>query len=347
MLTLSKLRRHVVARTVVPVLFVATVATQAVIATTFMSVEPIPGAAVVGQTTLALIESAGYENLELWSNRLLNDCGFVRNTIDALSTEGAISTVNDGNTAVRVAAGGFEGTTHPSFVFTIRDSGFDPVSAADVDVLDNALGYVLNQEGTAHFSPDNFKAYAFALDYAVVTFPGPLDGVDAKAFFAYVGDVDPALFSGPLAGFTQIPFQGSTLNNSMLFLKPAASKNRFIAGLSEAADTTPGAVYSPVKKNGAPTTARAGIAFPGNDWMASPEGQDYLSRLGTPSAQLLTDLAGLRQDHLAAVADLERAIRSGGLAQHLASPFRCPTGATTPASSWRSLSRNATPALRR
>jgi hypothetical protein len=38
-------------------------------------------------------------------------------------------TVNDGNTHVGVAAGGFEGTTHPSFVFTIRDSGFDPVSA--------------------------------------------------------------------------------------------------------------------------------------------------------------------------------------------------------------------------
>jgi hypothetical protein len=128
-----------------------------------MSVEPIPGGDVVGEPTLAVIESAGYENLELWSNRLLNDCGFVRSTIDALTADGAISTVNGGNTDVGVAAGGFEGTTHPSFVFTIRDSGFDPVSASDVDVLDNALGYVLNQEGTAHFSPDNFKAYAFAL----------------------------------------------------------------------------------------------------------------------------------------------------------------------------------------
>ena len=65
-------------------------------------------------------------------------------------------------------------------MFTIRDSGFDPVSASDVDVLDNALGYVLNQEATAHFSPDNFKAYAFKLDYAVVTFPSGLDGVTPR-----------------------------------------------------------------------------------------------------------------------------------------------------------------------
>jgi hypothetical protein len=332
MSTHSKKRGHVVARVAAVGLFIAALATQIVVATTFattfMSVEPIPGGAVVGESKLAVIESAGYTNLELWSNRLLNDCGFVRNTIFALTTEGAISTVNDDNTDVRVAAGGFEGTTHPSFVFTIRDSGSDAVSASDVDVLDNALGYVLNQEGTAHFSPDNFKAYAFALDYAVVTFPDGLAGVDAEAFFEHVGSVDPALFSGQFAGFTQIAFQGSPLNNnSMLFLKPAASKNRFIAGLFEAAaDPTQGAVYSPLKKNGAPTTARAGIAFPGNDWVASPNGEDYLSRLGTPSAQLRTDLANLRQAHLDAVDDLVRAIGngSGALAQYLGSGFSCP-----------------------
>jgi hypothetical protein len=322
----SRQSRHGVARVAALVLLVATLAARAVVATTFMSVEPIPGGDVVGEPTLAVIESAGYENLALWSNRLLNDCGFVQRTIDALTADGAISTVNGGNTETAVAAGGFEGTTHPSFVFTIRDSGFDPVSASDVDVLDNALGYVLNQEGTAHFSPDNFKAYAFALDYAVVTFPSGLDGVDAKEFFEHVGTVDAALFSGLFAGFTQIAFQGSPSNNSMLFLKPAASKNRFIAGLSAAASTTPGAVYFPLKNNTEPTTARAGIAFPGNDWIAFPGGEEYLSRLGTPSAQLLADLAALRQAHLEAVADLVRAIQSGRLSQYLGGQFRCPTG---------------------
>ena len=318
----SKKHQHVVAR-VSALALSATLATQVLVATTFMSVEPIPGGDVVGDSTLATIESAGYENLELWSTRLLNDCGFVSSTIRLLTDDGAISTVNDDNTDVRVAAGGFEGTTHPSFVFTMRDSGLDPVSGADVDVLDNALGYVLNQEGTVHFSPDNFKAYAFALDYAVVTFPDALDGVEAQAFFAHVGNVDPALFTGQFAGFTQIT------NNSLLFLKPAASKNQFIAGLSEAASTTQGgAIYSPLKKNGAPTTARAGINFPGNDWMAFPNGDEYLSRLGTRSADFLSDLAALREAHLDAVDDLVLAIRNGTLFQYLGPQFSCPTGAT-------------------
>ena len=57
----------------------------------------------------------------------------------------------------------------------------------------------------------------------------------------------------------------------MLFLKPAASKNRFIAGLFAASDTTPGASYFPLKNNGQPTTLRAGISFPGNDWITFPE----------------------------------------------------------------------------
>jgi hypothetical protein len=149
--------------------------------------------------------------------------------------------------------------------------------------------------------------------------------VDAKAFFEYLGTIDAALFSGQFAGFTQIAFQGSPLNNSMLFLKPAASKNRFIAGLSAATNTTPGAVYFPLKKNAAPTTARAGIAFPGNDWIAFPRGEEYLSRLGTPSAQLLADLAALQQAHLVAVADLVQAIQSGTLSQYLGPQFRCPT----------------------
>jgi hypothetical protein len=89
---------------------------------------------------------------------------------------------------------------------------------------------------------------------------------------------------------------------------------------------TPGAVYFPLKNNGEPTTARAGIAFPENDWVASPNGEDYLSRLGAPSAQLLRDLAVLRQAHLGAVEDLVQAIQSGTLSQYLGDPhFTCST----------------------
>ena len=53
----SKKSRHAVARVAALVLLVATLAAQAVVATTFMSVEPIPGGDVVGEPTLAVIES--------------------------------------------------------------------------------------------------------------------------------------------------------------------------------------------------------------------------------------------------------------------------------------------------
>ena len=146
---------------------------------------------------------------------------------------------------------------------TVRDSGHDGVSEEDVNVLDNALGYVLNQGGTAHFSPDNAKAYAFSLDYAVVTFAGTLTGTEAKAFFDYLGTIDFALWGGLFAGFTQIDFEDSPTNNSMLFLKPVATKRRFIDGLSIAARTTDGATYVPLNNSGEPTTGEGGHRLSG------------------------------------------------------------------------------------
>ena len=71
--------RDAVARVAVITLLATTLAARAVIATTFMSVEPIPGGAVVGEDTLAVIESA-LRNLELWSNRLLNESAIIPRT---------------------------------------------------------------------------------------------------------------------------------------------------------------------------------------------------------------------------------------------------------------------------
>jgi len=307
------------------VLLAITLRAHQVTATTYISVEPVPSEDVVGQNALDRILTAGYPNLELWSSRLLSDCGIVQNVIDALASNGAISTVNAGNTRFLVAAGGFEAVTNPTYVFTVQDSGPNAVSAADIDVLDNALGYVLNQGGTVHFSPDDAKAYDFSLDYAVVTFTGPLSGVQAKGFFDYLGTIDPALWSGTFAGFTQIDFQGAPTNNSMLFLKPATTKQQFITGLSAAASTTPGATYVTLNNHQQPTTAKAGVAFPGNDWIAFPNGDQYLARLGNPSPQLLNELAALRQQHLQAVASLLNAIDKGKVNIYLNNQFRCPT----------------------
>ena len=292
-------------------------------AITYMSIETVPNRDVVGEDDVVTIRSIGYANLERWSQRLLGECRVVDSVIDALTANATISSVTSTNTRVVVAAGGFEGGTNPSFVFTVKDSGAGSVTEADVDVLGNALGYVLSQGSTAHFSPDNFKAYAFPLDYILVTFLGMLSGDEAQAFFEHLDTIDEALFSGLFAGFTQVDLPGSLTNNSMLFLQPAVSKRRFISGLSAAVEDEPRASYSPLKNNGTPTTARASVAFPENDWLTFPDGDQYLANVGG-SAQLLSELAALRQRHLVAVARLLEAIEEDGVEEYLATQFTCP-----------------------
>ena len=137
-----------------------------------------------------------------------------------------------------------------------------------------------------------------------------LSGEEAQAFFEHLGTIDPALFSGLFAGFAQIDRPRSSTNNSMLFLQPAVSKRQFISGLSAAVDDEPRASYSPPKNNDAPTTARAGVAFPENDWVTFPAGDQYLANVGE-SARLRSELAALRERHLDAVDLLLEAIADG------------------------------------
>jgi hypothetical protein len=308
---------------VIAVLLVSLLVANPALATTYISAEPIPTADVIGAANLARIETIGFTNQEQWSNRLLDECLIVDRTIDALTTYGAISTLNVGNTDFVVGAGGFEGVTHPSFVFTMKDAGAGAASAADMNVLGNALGYVLSQGSTALFTPDNPKANQFPLDYAVVTLAAPLSGERAKEFFEFVGTIDSALFSGLFAGFTQIDFAGSTTNNSMLFLRPAVTKQQFITGLSTAASRDPEATYVTLNNNGQPTTAKAGAAFPENDWVEFPNGDQYLSQVGNLSPALMSALSMLRQQHLANVADLIRAIERDNVDVYLDHQFRC------------------------
>jgi len=97
-----------------------------------------------------------------------------------------------------------------------------------------------------------------------------------------------------------------------------------IDGLSAAASATPGATYVTRNSNDEPTTAKAGIAFPGNDWIAFPGGDQYLTNLNNASPQVLAALASLRQQHLRAVADLLEALDRNKVGQYLNHQFRCP-----------------------
>ena len=263
------------------------------VATTYASIEPIPNQDVVGSEVLGNLVAQSFEVRAKWAQLLL-DCGLVQGVIDALASDGTISSVNATNTFFGVAAGGFEGTTNPTYVFTVVDGGVNAASAADVETLVNAVGYVLSQGGTVHFSGDDGGAWDFPLDYVTVTFSaGPPGGALAQSFFEFVGTVDPALFTGLFAGYTQI-------GSALLFLQPAVGVQQFIDGMFDAASGFPGVTYAPLDM-GLPTTALAGVAFRGNDWLANPGGDDYLVNVAqAPDADLgeLPNLDELRQLHL-------------------------------------------------
>jgi hypothetical protein len=191
------------------------------------------------------------------------------------------------------------------------------------------LGYALNQGGTAQFSAtyNSQNPFESELDYAVVTHHGPLSGEQAQAFFNYLGTIDPRLWAGTDAGFTQINFSAAPLENylqddSMLFLIGDVSDQEFEHGLYKAALTSPGMTYFPLV-NGEPETAQAGSAFPANDWITYPNGAQYLAELPS-SPQLLMELAKLRQQHLRAVKNLLNAINLGTVGEYLSSEFTCP-----------------------
>jgi hypothetical protein len=292
-------------------------------AQTYISAEPIPSGVVVGAANLAAIENLGYANMALWAQRL-QGCGIVDNIVNVLVENRAIATFNLANSRYQVAAGGFQGVTDPTYVFTTIDSGPLAVSQSDIFVLDNALGYALNQDGTAQFSlrydPDN--PYDFSNVYAVVNFSGNLTGENAQRFFNYLGTIDTNLWTGTDAGFTQIPLTLFGPDNAMLFLIGDVSTQEFEFGLYKAATSFQGASYAPLE-NGSPTVATAGAAFPGNDWSAYPGGDQYLVNVPN-SPRLLSDLSALRQTHLRAVYNLLGAIASRDIAQYLSLSFRCP-----------------------
>ncbi len=241
--------------------------------------------------------------------QLLLDCDLVQGVIDALGSDGTVTTLNAANTFFGVAAGGFEGFTNPTYVLTIVDDGVNAASAGDVETLVNALGFVLSQGGTVHFDPGDAGAYDFPLDYNTITFgAGPPSGDLAQEFFEHVGSIDPALFTGLFAGYTQI-------GAALLFLQPAVGVQQFIDGLFTASLTFPDVAYAPLDMFGDPTTAPAGVAFRGNDWIADPDGAGYLVNVAQdPDADLGVDnLNDLRAFHLAAVEVLNLLVEEGDL----------------------------------
>jgi len=259
-------------------------------ANTYGSVEPIANPAVIDTTPL---RDQPLRVREAFATRLLQ-CGIVSRVVEALSSTGAITTINDLNTHVAVGAGGFAGSTNPSFVYTVIDSGPNAASIADIKVLTDSLGYVMSQGSAFLLDADNTSNFDFPANYVVLNFPAPPSLAKSAALFRTVGRIDPELFATDTSGYTQY-------GRAYLSLQSAVPDAQFIAGYVQAAAEF-GVEYTPVI-NGAPALFQGGAAFPGNDWIVNPRGEEYLSRIPPRSHRAL---ARIRAFHLRVTQDVLR-----------------------------------------
>lgn len=284
----------VTARVVAAVLLVSLSATLN--ANKYGSVEPIANSAVIDTTPL---RDQPLRVREAFANRLLQ-CGIVNDVIDVLTATGSIKTINGLNTRFEVGAGGFAGFTNPSFVYTVLDEGPNAASIGDVKVLTDSLGYVLSQGSAFLLDSDDPNSFDFPANYVVLNFKKQPPLALSAALFETVGRIDPELFETDTSGYTQF-------GRAYLSLQSAVPDQQFIDGYVEAARRF-GVEYTPIV-NDTPSLFVGGAAFPFNDWIASPGGEDYLSRIPEASHSAL---ARIRAFHLRVTRDVLRRLEHRG-----------------------------------
>jgi len=260
-------------RTVTIVLFLSLSGT--VQANKYGSVEPIANPVVIDT---ALLRDQSLKVREAFAGRLLQ-CGVVSQVVDALTSTGAITTINDLNTHFAVGAGGFAGSTNPSFVYTVIDDGPNAASIADVKVLTDSLGFVLSQFSAFLLDSDDPSSFDFPANYVVLNFATPPPLAVSAALFKAVGQIDPELFGTDTSGYTQY-------GRAYLSLQSDVPDARFIAGYVAAANLFR-VEYTPIV-SGQPSLFRGGAAFPGNDWTVNVRGEEYLSRIPAQSHRALS-----------------------------------------------------------
>ncbi len=277
-------------------------------ASTFGSVEPIANPAVVDTRPL---RDQPLDVRAAFAERLFQ-CGIVDQVIQALSSTHAVSTINGLNTRFQVGAGGFNGHTNPSYVYTVIDSGPNAASLDDVKVLTDSLGYVMSQGSAFLLDADNTSSFDFPANYVVLNFPAPPPLEQSAALFEAVGRIDPNLFSTDTSGYTQY-------GRAYLSLESAVPDAEFIAGYVQAAHES-GVEYTPIV-NGQPSLFQGGAAFPGNNWRQSPGGEEYLSRI---PAQSHPSLAQIRAFHLRVTSEVLKKLGHGNPhAESEVTQFKC------------------------
>jgi hypothetical protein len=254
------------------------------------SVEPLANPAVIDTTPLT---DQPLRVREAFATRLL-ECGIVNRVVDALSSTGAITTINNLNTSFAVGAGGFAGRTNPSYVYTVIDEGPNAASIDDVKVLTDRLGYALSQGSAFLLDSDDTSSFDFPTNYVVLNFDRPPPLRISAALFELVGEIDPELFETDSSGYTQF-------GRAYLSLQSFVPDQQFIDGYVEAASRFD-VEYTPIV-NGIPSLFQGGAAFPGNDWEVSTSGEEYLSRIPLQSHRAL---GRIRAFHLSVTREVLR-----------------------------------------
>lgn len=265
-------------------------------ANTFGSVEPIANPAVIDTTPL---RDQSLKVREAFATRLLQ-CGIVSRVVEALTSTGAITTINDLNTRFAVGAGGFAGHTNPAYVYTVIDDGPNAASIGDVKVLTDSLGYVLSQGSAFLLDADDSSSFDFPANYVVLNFAAPPPLAVSAALFETVGQIDPELFETDSSGYTQY-------GRAYLSLQSFVPDAQFIAGYVQAAAIF-GVEYTPIV-GGQPSLFQGGAAFPGNNWTVSTNGEEYLARIPAGSHKALSRI---RAFHLRVTREVLRKLEHPG-----------------------------------
>ena len=264
-------------------------------ASTYGSVEPIANTAVIDTT---LLKEQRLDVRAAFAERLLQ-CGIVDQVIATLASTRSVTTINGLNTHVEVGAGGFAGETNPSYVYTIIDNGPNGASHDDVKVLTDSLAYVLSQASAFLLDADRAGSFDFPANYVVLNFTTPPPLRRSAALFEAVGRIDQELFATDTSGYTQY-------GRAYLSLQSFVPDAQFIAGYVRAALEF-GVEYTPIA-GGVPALFEGGAAFPSNDWILSPRGEEYLSRIPAVSHAALRQL---RNGHLRFTREALRALGEG------------------------------------
>jgi hypothetical protein len=277
-------------------------------ANTYGSVEPIANPTVIDTTAL---QDQPLKIREAFATRLFQ-CGIVNEVVEALSSTGAVTTINNLNTHFAVGAGGFAGETNPAFVYTVIDSGPNAASHRDIKALTNSLGYVLSQNSAFLLDADNSSSFDFPANYVVLNFATPPSIARSAALFRTVGRIDRELFETDTSGYTQY-------GRAYLSLQSDVADEQFISGYVKAAAAF-GVNYTPVV-NGTPGLFTGGASFPSNDWIINPRGEEYLSRIPRQSHRALDRI---RAFHLAVTKAVLRSLeRSDNRAHDDPTSFAC------------------------